>query len=163
ATWIDGKAMLTDVRHGSSAERAGLAPGDEILMLNGKPVAAASAEFEPRFLSHPDPAARVWALTVALAGRHEQKLIRLQVKSSSGVRDSDYAPTFEQPSDLLAANVVDHIGHIRIHNSLGNQSLVKAFDDALLNMVDATALVIDLRDTPSGGISSVARGILGRF
>jgi C-terminal processing protease CtpA/Prc len=28
---------------------------------------------------------------------------------------------------------------------------------------DAHALVVDLRDTPSGGHSSVARGILGRF
>ena len=37
------------------------------------------------------------------------------------------------------------------------------FDSALDKMLDTKALVIDLRDTPSGGISSVARGILGRL
>jgi carboxyl-terminal processing protease len=40
---------------------------------------------------------------------------------------------------------------------------VAAFDQALLALRDAPGLLIDLRNTPSGGNTSVARGILGRF
>jgi carboxyl-terminal processing protease len=40
---------------------------------------------------------------------------------------------------------------------------VSAFDQALLALRDAPGLLIDLRNTPSGGNTGVARGILGRF
>ena len=34
---------------------------------------------------------------------------------------------------------------------------------AMASVTDATALILDLRDTPGGGNSSVARGIMGHF
>jgi carboxyl-terminal processing protease len=40
---------------------------------------------------------------------------------------------------------------------------VSAFDEALVALRDSRALVVDLRDTPGGGNTSVARGVLGRF
>jgi C-terminal processing protease CtpA/Prc len=64
---------------------------------------------------------------------------------------------------LDARRLIRGIGYIRFHNSLGNPELVAAFDSALADMKDATALVLDLRDTPGGGDSAVAEPILGRF
>jgi carboxyl-terminal processing protease len=55
------------------------------------------------------------------------------------------------------------VGYLRINNSLGQQEIVRAFDKVLAEFNDVQALVIDLRDTPSGGNSAVARGIMGRL
>jgi len=49
-----------------------------------------------------------------------------------------------------------------IDDSLGEDALVRAFDEALAKF-PLSPLIIDLRDTASGGVSSVARGIMGRF
>jgi C-terminal processing protease CtpA/Prc len=163
ATWQDGRAIITDIRANSPAALAGLEVGDELLAINDIPVAQASAKLVPVYTRGQDPAARDWALRAALAGRHDVGTIRLAVRSSSGQRDVAYAPSFVQPDKLLIAVVRDRIGHIRINNSLGSQALVREFDSAVNKMLDAKAIVIDLRDTPSGGVSSVARGILGRL
>ena len=163
ATWQDGRALITEIRPKSPAELAGLRVGDEVLAINDIPVAQASAGLVPVFTRSQDPAARDWALRAALAGRHDTNTIHLEVRSPSGHRKLAYAPSFLQADKLLTAVVRDRMGHIRVHNSLGAQALVRDFDAALDKMLDAKALVIDLRDTPGGGISSVARGILGRL
>ena len=163
AGWRDGRAIITDVRRGSAAERAGLQAGQEVLAINGKTVAAATAEFEPAFLRSRDPAADDWALRVALAGRHAASPIRLDIGPDTARRRLAYVPDFPEPGRLLDAAVIRGIGYLRVNNSLGTQDLVRDFDSALDSMAGARALVIDLRDTPSGGTSSVARGIIGRL
>ncbi len=163
ATRVDGRAMITDVRRASAAEAAGLREGEEIVSIGELSVAAATAEFEPRFLRRSDPAAREWALRVALAGRHDRETIRLRVRSAAGERDVGYRPSFAEATTLLTATVADGVGRIRVHNSLGDSALIDEFDAALGRMPEAQALVLDLRDTPSGGNSVVAKGILGRL
>ena len=59
--------------------------------------------------------------------------------------------------------LIGEVGYVRVHNSLGDSALVPAFDHALDALTGVRALVIDLRDTPSGGVSSVARGLIGRL
>jgi C-terminal processing protease CtpA/Prc len=163
AAWKDGRALITDVRAGSAAEKSGVHVGDEVLSINGMPVAAAVASVEPLFLRSQDGSARDWALRTALAGRHDMGTMRLELRSSAGQRSIAYAPSFPNPDSLLSAEVHEGIGHVRIRNSLGEQSLVREFDAALDRMPDAKALVIDLRETPSGGVSSVARAMIGRL
>lgn len=163
AGWRDGRAIITDVRRGSAAERAGLQAGQEILAINGMTVEAATAEFEPGFLRSRDPAAHDWALRVALAGRHSANPIRLEIGPETARRGLTYVPDFPEPGRVLDATVIRGIGYMLVHNSLGEQDLVREFDSALDSMAGVKALVIDLRDTPSGGTSSVARGILGRL
>ena len=163
ATWKAGRAMLTDVRRGSGAERAGLRAGMEVVAIEGEPVQAVARAIEPKFLSAEDPAARAWALQVALAGRRDRDVVRLTIRSGETLREVEFAPGQPAPNSPLTARVVGGVGHLRIHNSLGEQELVDAFDKALAEMAGVKALVIDLRDTPSGGNSTVARGIMGRF
>src|SRR4029450_12197822 len=52
---------------------------------------------------------------------------------------------------------------VRFNDSLGDSSVIDAFDHALAGFRNTRGLIVDLRNTPSGGNSSVARGILGRF
>ena len=106
-------------------------------------------------------------LNIALAGgRHHRRL--LVVAAATGERHFDLAPTNDF-ADATAARppltVEQHRGVtvIRIENSLGNNATIKAFAAALEQAKRSPRLVIDLRNTPSGGNTTVARGILGHF
>jgi hypothetical protein len=163
ATWSNGGAILSAVRRTSGAEVAGLLPGMEVVAINGEPIEAIVSSIEPKFLSRKDPAAREWALQVALAGRRDRDAMKLLSRTGDKLHEFEFASTFPEPTSMLSHRVVGNVGYIRIHNSLGQQTLVQAFDQAILEMLEVLALVIDLRDTPSGGNSSVARGIMGRL
>ncbi len=161
--WRDGKAMVIDVRHGSAAKAAGVRAGMQVLAVDGEQVEKAVAALEPKFLSAPDPAAREWALQLALAGHRVHDLTRLTIADGGTTRELSFAATIAQPDTLLSQKLLGDVGYIRFNNSLGDDALVPAFDEALAKFAQARALVLDLRDTASGGVSSVARGIIGRF
>ena len=57
----------------------------------------------------------------------------------------------------------NNVGYIRLHDSLGDDRVIGEFDSALERYGNTTGLVLDLRDTPGGGNTTVARAILGRF
>lgn len=163
ATWQAGRAVIVDVRRRSAAERAGVRAGMEVLAIDGEPIDAIVRSIAPKFLSADDPAARAWALQVALAGRRDRDAVRLRTQVDNRRSDISYVPRHAEPASTLSSHVVGGVGVVRIHNSLGQPALVAAFDEALAAMQEVAALVIDLRDTPSGGTSSVARGIMGRL
>ncbi|MBK7116315.1 MAG: hypothetical protein IPH71_09875 [Proteobacteria bacterium] len=125
---------MTDVRQGSAAEAAGVRTGDELLALDDIPIAKATQALEPVHLSRSDPLARDWALNVAVAGRHERSMRKLMLRAGSGAveRSVDFRAeaTGEQPG-LLQARRIGNVGYVRIHNSLGDNELVRAFDVAL--------------------------------
>ena len=52
---------------------------------------------------------------------------------------------------------------IKINNSLGDGETVAAFDKLMSRVPPDENIVLDLRDTPSGGNATVARGIMGWF
>lgn len=163
ATWKDGKAIIADVRRNSGADAAGLIPGMEVVAINGETTDTAVKAIEPKFLVREDPAAREWALQVVLAGRRDRDAVRLSTRLRDNVREFEFVPRYPEPTSVLSFRVVGKVGYLRVNNSLGQQALVAAFDKALAEMFGAQALVIDLRDTPSGGNSAVARGIMGRL
>ncbi|TKC98909.1 S41 family peptidase [Polyangium fumosum] len=161
---LDGtRVIVTQVRPGSAAARAGLRAGQEVLAIGGVPVARAMAERLGTTASV-DPAAQGWALRSLLAGRHDERR-RLRIVTAEGPRDIDLAAP-EVPSGdgpLEERRLAGGVGYLRIHNSLGDDALVPAFDAALAALADCRALVLDLRDTPSGGNSAIAEALLGRF
>jgi Peptidase family S41 len=163
ATWVGGRATIAEVRKGSSAEGAGLLAGMEIVAVNGEPVETLVKSVEPKFLSSEDPTARQWALQVALAGRRDRSATLLLISAGGKPREFKFILSYPEPSSPLSYRSVGGVGYVRINNSLGEQALVPAFDKAVSEMSSERALVIDLRDTPSGGNSAVARGIMGRF
>jgi len=127
-------------------------------------VSKAIESLAPRYLRRADPLARDWALNVAVAGRHAQKTRRLSLGSSSGRRAVEYdADATGNQAGLLEARRIGNVAYVRIHNSLGDDALVAAFDKVIGDFAGVSGLILDLRDTPSGGTSSVARGIMGHL
>ena len=161
AEWRDGAAVIVDVR--ASAAAAGLRRGMRVIAIDGRPVAEAVDALAPQHLSAPDPAARDWALRVALAGHQDRRPVEVRVSTEGSQRTFSFVPDHPQPDALLETRRIGRAGVVTIRNSLGDVALIAAFDQALASLRDVDALVLDLRDTPSGGITAVARGLMGRL
>lgn len=164
AEWQDDRAMITDVRMHSAAERAGLHAGMEIVTVDGRPVGEVVERRLPASLIERDTAALVWALRAAIAGRRGAP-VRMETRSGDTLRAFEFVPqTFDRPERLLSAKPLEgNYGYVRLHNSLGDIGLIAAFDSALSALRSSRGLIIDLRDTPGGGNTTVARAIIGRF
>ncbi len=161
----NGRAFLTEIRPGGAAAKAGLHAGDEVLAFGEVPAAKAVARAAPKALAEPDSEADNFTLRTLLAGTHEGERV-LSVRSRDGqtrvVRLAPYTPP--QVQDLVAWRWIrPGVGYIRIENSLGDTDTVKAFDAALEQLKGAKGLILDLRNTPSGGSTDVGEPILGRF
>ncbi|UOQ66542.1 S41 family peptidase [Hymenobacter volaticus] len=168
--WVQyqqGKAVVVAVRAGYGAERSGLRPGMEIVAVNDVPIVQAVSLLLGKCLKTVDEAAREVALNQALAGTHTtpRKLtVRVQGKRRDLYPD---APTAQLENirypRLLESQQLGTIGYIKINNSLGDNRLMAAFDSTLDVLAATTGLVLDLRETPNGGNTTVARAIMGRF
>lgn len=167
--WADfsgDDATVEVVRQGSDAERAGILAGDQITMIGPRNLEQALAERLGPDIRAATPEARQWALLSVLTGRADEPRT-FTLKRRNGTAYTVTLPverrfdrfTGELSNTLLPGNV----GFIRFNNSLGEQKTVAAFNEALLRDRDTSALILDLRDVPSGGDSSVALGIMGRF
>ena len=163
-------AIVLAVRAGSDAARASILPGDRILAIGnadapqtiGQAVAARLSSSTDRA----SPNALRWALLSVLTGRADEPRT-FTVQTGAGTPRTVTLPIerqFDRTPGALQARLLDNkTAYIRFNNSLGDQQTVAAFDQALERFRDAPGLILDLRDTPSGGDSSVALGILGRF
>lgn len=165
AEWRGGEAVITQVRARSDAERAGIRAGMIVLAIDGQPVAAAVEARLGRSYPHSTTEARNWALRSVLAGHHDvPRHLRLQVDGK--MREFPLqAPdqSFGSNETVSHSEIRPGIGYIVLNDSLGNDATVAAFDAALESLRGTRGLIVDLRNTASGGNSSVARGILGRF
>jgi C-terminal processing protease CtpA/Prc len=164
AEWQEGRAVLTEVRAGSEAERAGLRSGMEVLTIDGRPTREVVRERLPSSLRAPDPAADDWALRAALAGRRDRP-VRLEVRAGGRrVRFEFHPGRPERPAAPISARILEGgLGYVRIHDALGDTALITAWDAAMAELRETPGLVLDLRDTPSGGNTTVARALLGRL
>lgn len=162
-----GAWRIVDVRSHSAAAERGVRPGDTVVSIDGRIPDEAIAYVlgsDPSVLS---AAQRRHGMNVALAGIFGAR--RSLVLDRGGVRvDLDLpavavqlraardAPplTWERRGDLAI---------LRVNNALGNNATITAFRSALPAHLDARAILIDLRDTPNGGNTTVARAIMGAF
>ncbi|MEI9996080.1 MAG: S41 family peptidase [Rhizomicrobium sp.] len=163
AAFHRGRAVIEAVRPGSGLMRAGARAGDEVVAIGGVPAAQAVAAHAPRALAAHDPEADDYTLRVLLAGTHEARRV-FTLRDAAGEKPIALPPHRAEPSGPpLTLRRFDAIACIRIENSLGDSALVPAFDRALEQARDARGLILDLRNTPSGGNTDVAEPILGRF
>ncbi len=169
---FDGdRAIVRDVRRGSPAFDAGIRPGDEVVAIDGNAAMAAAQLPFGDVLPEPTPAQLDYGLTLAANGkRGSDRLI--------GVRGADgEVRTIELTSTLTFARSlsdrapvsVEFVGEdkavavLRVLNSLGNNATIAAFDEAMVEAQNARAIILDMRETPSGGNTEVARSIIGHF
>ena len=159
ASFQDGRAIVEAVRAGTPMAQAGVRVGDEITAIGGQPARAAVAAHAPRTLAEPDPEADDYTLRVLLAGTHSARRV-----FTVGGKSIDLPPHVAPPRELLTATGDNNdFACLRIENSLGDSDLVAAFDRALDDTQNARVLILDLRNTPSGGNTDVAEPIMGRF
>jgi C-terminal processing protease CtpA/Prc len=170
AEWSNGRAVITQIRSGFSAEQAGLKVGMEIISINGLPVKEAVAQRIPKSLKIiNDNDARNWGLRAVLAGTHD-KLRMIEAKNQLGV-------IAVYKLDLPTQTTVDayryipkvewkmlsqQIGYIKI-NDLISTEIVVQFDSVLERVKASRGLILDLRDIPRGGNTDVAEPIMGRL
>lgn len=166
--WIerrDGEFVITAVRAGSPAQRAGLAPGATVQRIDGVPTAQAVAAFWEDLGTHGSDVRDGFAARVLAAGRRDRPR-RLRVRLQDGaVRRLVLPNLYEAQSTKppLTASRAAGVLRIRINNSLGNTETIAAFDAAMATAADGDAILLDLTDTPSGGSTTVARAIMGWF
>lgn len=168
AEYINGKPLITDIRPGFGADKAGLRKGMEIIEVNDVPVAIAVKSFLPVTLRIKDKEAEGFALRSLLAGNHA---VPRKITVLFGQQMKDFFPDapvnmLEQFSynGLLESKLLDdNIGYIRINNRLGDNNLIQLFDSALDSLLHTKALILDMRETPGGGNTTVARAIISRF
>nr|ART36738.1 D623 [uncultured bacterium] len=167
AEWIQDRAIITEVRPESLAERARIKVGMQIVSINGVAVAEAVSRRTGKSLRSVDKPARDWALRILLAGRHnEKRSVEVMTNGDRSVLsiDNESAEAAAAQKFLLERSKLQNdLGYIRINNSLGDTELIKQFDLALASLRNTRGLILDLRDTPSGGNTTVARGIMSRF
>ena len=166
AEFKGSQAIVIAVRRGSDAERAGVAVGDRVTAAGSVPLEQAIADRLTPAVDRTDPKARQWALLSVLTGRSEEARTFALVRPNG----TSYTVTLpverrfdRSPGELTATTLAGNIGLIRFNNSLGEQKTVAAFDQALSALRSTKGLILDLRDVPSGGDSSIALGIMGRF
>jgi C-terminal processing protease CtpA/Prc len=165
AEWITERAIITEIKLESGADDAGLRVGMEIVSINGVAVAAAVSRRAGKSVRVRDKAVKDWALRTLLAGRHnENRSIEVisERERKVFVLEPDSGGAEARPR-LSFRRLEKDVGYIRINNSLGDSELVRQFGLALNALRNTRGLILDLRDTPGGGNTTVARGIMGRF
>ena len=138
--------------------------GAEIISFNGIEFQEAINAFPTHCHDKQNPEIREWLANKILAGKlHLPR--KLKIKLMSGEEQILDIDDFEYKNDpdLLTVSSVDNVGVIRINNSLGNTDLIEAFDQALKELDDKEALILDLRNTADGGNTQTAEPIIGRF
>ncbi|WP_299223248.1 S41 family peptidase [uncultured Aquimarina sp.] len=162
--WVSYKNncfIISAIREGFPAEKSGLLLGMEITGYNGIVISEAIKRFLPKSIKKHTNRMYEYAANLLIAGTHNTKR-RLNVNDSltfnlENVKNNGLAT-------LVEAEVMDHnIGYIKINNSLGDNNTIQIFDKVLDSLWNTNGIILDLRDTPSGGNTTVARAIIGRF
>lgn len=165
AEWIEDEVIISEIKRPFPIDNILLKEGMKILAINGKDVKEATDIFWGDSLLNHIPEARNWAIRKMIAGKFNEP-VRLSLTDRGEIIDILINYDFKKHKDeQLAIKQIleDSIGYIRINNSLGEYKLIGIFDSLLNSLKHTKGLIIDLRDTPSGGNTTVAKGILGRF
>ncbi len=166
-TYDGTKFRINEVRGSGDALAKGVRPGMIMLRIDGQTPHAAIEAITGRPFAALSPIQVGFAFNVALAG-HRKRFRSLDVIDGQRRRTFMLAAASDQADRVQTGPLLDverqgKLGIIRINNSLGDQALIAQFSQALATLSDTTTLLIDLRNTPSGGNTSVARGIMGHF
>jgi len=165
AELIDGNYIITEVRRQSHADSAGVRAGMKVVSVDGIPVEKALETLFGKSLKSIDAEVKNWAVKVLLAGKHNTASdIGIEHNGEKIVyrlENVDYNP---DTKSLIESKILDNnVGYIKINNSLFNNDLIGDFDNSIDSLFDTDGLILDLRDTPGGGNSVVARAIMSRF
>lgn len=160
--------VIEDIKRESSAAQTNLSIGDKITTIDGKSIDEIVQEVFANTTFPLSSEHKLWAVNIALGGlRNAPRKIEVQNKLGQYVSytlESSYlAIDALETEAAVSAKRIGTLGYIRINNSLGNEQTVDEFTAQISALGDTKALIIDLRNTPSGGNTSIAEPILGHF
>ncbi len=161
----EGKYLIKATFPGSKAS-AIVHPGDEVIAFNGQRIDQAVQAYIGKSFQEVNEEILSFAFRLLLAGsyREERTITVLRNEDKLNLRLGLAELPTDNAAGLLNSKIMaDSIGYIKINNSLGNNQLIPAFDSILDAMLATQGLIIDLRNTPAGGNTTVARAIMGRF
>lgn len=168
AEWKNDKAIINDLRSGFGAENTGLKVGMEILSFNSVPINKLVGSFVGNSSKQIDTEAKNWALNSILAGDHLTKRyittkFEGETKTFAVDEPEMLLENISYSSKIEFKKLENNIGYVKINNSLGDNELIQLFDNTLAQLSETDGLILDLRETPGGGNSTVGRAILSRF
>ncbi|CAM3838469.1 hypothetical protein [Litorimonas haliclonae] len=160
--------VIQHVRLGSPAAELGIRPNWKVLTIDGlspKSVLSNIMKGLPFSLSQEQES---YLITLALNGRRTgERELELQEGPTRSHRLTLRSPrAFAadlQSEPALTTEFIDNLAVIKINNSLGNNDLISLFDNAIKNAWDKDGVILDLRNTPSGGNTEVGRSLIGHF
>jgi len=160
----NNKFFITDLRKGFGAELSGLKIGDEIILFNNKSIPEQVEKFLPKFTATHSQEMYQYALNMLFTGTHDTKRIITISRNGKQLNLFPDSLQIKETTSLIETKTLNKTtAYIKINNSLGNFKTIADFDKALDEFVGYKNLVIDLTETASGGNSTVARCIMGRF
>lgn len=159
--------VVVDVKAGSAADVAGIRPNMAISKIDGIPIPEAIKRILGQEISLLQPEQINFAANVSLGG-YRNSSRKVTVISKNVEKQYYLAASYEainafQNGPMISYRKMDAFGYIRFNNGLGNSKTVEEFKHALVELAQSKALIIDLRNTPSGGNTSVAEPVLGHF
>jgi C-terminal processing protease CtpA/Prc len=163
----NGDFVIDEIRENFNSDLCGLKKGMQIISFNGLPINEAIKPLLPKSTLKYNTTIFEYAANMLLAGTHKKS--RKITTSLNGILKDYYPDNIANKTESNYTSVIEwkklenNIGYIKINNSLGNDDLIKFFDLTLDSLFNTNGLILDLRETPSGGTSIIARAIMGRF
>lgn len=159
---IDGSVVVTAVRGHSAAAAAGIRVGDSVFRIGSIEVDRIAALRMPHGLTREHREADAWSLLSAVSGRHDEgRTFSMRRWRYCANHTFTLIGTPADPRPAVESRLIDGLGYIRI-GTFSASGVIEAFDQALDELVDCPALILDVREN-GGGDTAIARPILGRL
>lgn len=159
------KYFVSDIREGHTISNYNIKIGDEILAINNDGIRDVIKWNLPASIKSPNNEVKEYFGNLIFAGRHNKpRKIKLLRNKKEIVVDLPKPSSKENWNTLLDVKILqNNIGYIKINNSLGNNNVIKLFQKSVDELSGTRAIIIDLRETHSGGNAEVAKSIMGKF
>lgn len=166
--WIErrGDAYVVDaVRPMTPAADAGIVAGDRVVAIGGVLTESGVEDFWRELGLPGTPARDGYAARLLAAGRREQPRV-LTILHDGVAREVTLPSLF--PDRRATPEVSVATGRkapstITINDALGRYATIAAFDAAMASLSPRDTVIIDLSNTPTAGLRSMARAILSWF
>jgi len=163
----DKEIYVVDVKANSSAYEQGIRSGMLVKSIDGLSIKSAIEAVTGLSQDKLSQDQQGYAINIALGGKRYQSRA-VTVSTVEGLKTYNLDPSYDSINKFKNGPKVTHkeingIGYIRFNNALGDNASIIEFKNAIKALEQTNGLIIDLRNTPSGGNTSVAEPILGHF
>ncbi|HET6226434.1 MAG TPA: S41 family peptidase [Bacteroidia bacterium] len=156
--------IVKDLRKGFGAEQSGIKVGMEIVKFNDLEILPQLKQFLPTFTKAYNAQMLQYATDMLFAGTHDKP--RKITVLENGAQKEYYPDKVDHPATtkLIESKIIDgKAGYIKVNNCLYNYDMIAEFDKAVDQFSALKTIIIDISETPSGGNTTVARAMMGRF